>query len=107
MFRMRIAFNPGQKEVNAERMDEAVKSAVRAAVAADGLLSVRVIPKASVNRVSIADGRVRVHVAAPPDKGKANEAALALLAQALGVPRSAVALVRGRTARNKLFRVTL
>src|SRR3990172_4540426 len=47
--------------------------------------------------------RVRVH-AAPVD-GEANQALLALLARAFRVPRSAVTLVRGSHARDKLVRV--
>jgi len=47
--------------------------------------------------------RVRVH-AAPVD-GEANQALLALLARAFRVPRSAVTLVRGSHARDKLIRV--
>lgn len=82
-------------------MDEAVK----AAVSAEGMLAVRVTPKASSDRIAVEDGMVRIWVAAPPDEGKANKAAVALVAQALGVPRSAVELVRGETARRKLLRI--
>ena len=82
-------------------MDEAL----RAVVGADGKLAVRVTPKASGNRIMVADGAVRVWVTAPPDKGKANQAVIALIAKTLGVPKSAVALVRGETARQKLLRI--
>jgi hypothetical protein len=86
-------------------MDEAVKAAVKAAVSADGLLAVRVTPKASANRIAVAHGRMRVFVTAPPDKGRANEAALALIAKTLSVPKSAVTLVRGARAREKVFKI--
>lgn len=82
-------------------MDEAV----RAAVSAAGQLAVRVTPKASTDRIAAADGKVRVWVTAPPDKGKANKAVVALVAGALGVPKSAVTLVRGETGREKLLRI--
>jgi uncharacterized protein YggU (UPF0235/DUF167 family) len=36
-----------------------------------------------------------------PDKGRANAAAIALLAKLLGVPKSAVTLIAGDTARLK------
>ncbi len=42
---------------------------------------------------------------AVPDKGKANAAVIALLAKALGVPKSAITLVSGDTARQKTVRV--
>ena len=87
-------------------MDEAVRTAVRAMVSADGLLAVRATPKAAAERIAVAEGQVRVWVTAPPDKGKANKAVTALVAKALGVPKSAVVLVRGETAREKMLRVT-
>lgn len=75
------------------------------AVPADGMLRVRVTPKASRDRIE-ADGDVlRVWVTAPPADGKANAAVRALLARALGVPKSALTLVRGETARDKVFRI--
>ncbi len=86
-------------------MDEAVRAAVRAAVSADGMLAVRATPKAAAERIAVTDGQVRVWVTAPPDKGKANKAVIALVAEALGVPKSAVTLVRGEAAREKMLRV--
>lgn len=44
---------------------------------------------------------LKVRVAAPPVEGAANTALEALLAKALGLPRSAVAVARGQTARIK------
>lgn len=82
-------------------MDEALK----AAVSAEGMLAVRVTPKASAERIAVEEGRVRIWVAAPPDKGKANKAVIALVAKALGVPKNAIALVHGETAREKLLRI--
>lgn len=38
---------------------------------------------------------------APPDKGAANLAVIALLADALDLPRSAFTLISGQTARTK------
>jgi uncharacterized protein (TIGR00251 family) len=49
--------------------------------------------------------RLRVAVAAPPVDGKANEAVVRTLAEALGVPRSAVEIVRGEAGRRKTVRV--
>ncbi len=44
---------------------------------------------------------LKVRVSAPPVEGAANAALEALLANALGLPRSAVTVVRGQTARIK------
>ena len=49
---------------------------------------------------------LRLRVAAVPDKGRANAAVIALLARALGVPRSAVRVTAGETARLKTLAVT-
>lgn len=44
---------------------------------------------------------LRLRVAAVPDKGRANAAVIALLGKALGVPKSAIAVTAGETARLK------
>jgi len=48
---------------------------------------------------------LRVRVRAVPDKGKANAAVIMLVAKALDVPRSAVTLVSGDTARLKTIKI--
>ncbi|MCU1353589.1 MAG: hypothetical protein JWM05_2798 [Acidimicrobiales bacterium] len=48
---------------------------------------------------------LKVRVAAPPERGRANEAIAGLLASAFGVPAGAVELVRGETSRSKAFRI--
>lgn len=69
-------------------------------------IAVRVTPKASRNRVVVeADGAIRVYVTVVPEGGKANAAVVKLLAKALGVPKTQLSLLRGATARDKLFRI--
>lgn len=68
-------------------------------------IALRVTPKASRNVVKREDGQVRVYVTVVPEGGKANAAVVKLLSKALGVPKSRLELVRGATARDKLFRV--
>ncbi|MBI3671939.1 MAG: DUF167 domain-containing protein [Rhizobiales bacterium] len=76
------------------------------------LLSVRVTPKSSKDRIAglhrAADGAVSlaVKVAAPPDKGKANAAVTAILAKAAGLPKSALSIVAGETDRHKTILVS-
>ncbi|EYD74562.1 hypothetical protein Rumeso_03858 [Rubellimicrobium mesophilum DSM 19309] len=52
---------------------------------------------------TLADGTavLRLRVRAVPENGKANAAVIVLVAKALGLPKSAVALVAGDTARLK------
>ncbi len=47
-----------------------------------------------------------VFVSVPPEKGKANKAAIAILAKALKVPKSAISVAVGETARDKVFRIS-
>ena len=53
------------------------------------------------------DGRtvLRLRVSAVPDRGRANAAAVQLIARVLYVPKSAVRLVSGETARLKTLAV--
>jgi uncharacterized protein len=48
-------------------------------------------------------GSLRVSVTAAPEKGKANAAIAALLAEGLGCRSSAIALISGETSRQKRF----
>lgn len=75
-------------------------------------LFLRVTPNAGRNVISgvsqRADGRFAlvVKVSAPPDKGRANDAVIALIAKALGLPKSALAITSGHTARSKTLTIT-
>jgi len=70
-----------------------------------GLVTVRVVPKAGRTSVGIDDRGIVVRVRAAPEGGRATEEARRALAQALRVPRSAVALHRGTRSRAKVFEV--
>lgn len=50
-------------------------------------------------------GRLKVRLAAPPVEGAANDELVRVLAKALGVPRSAVTVVRGHASRAKTVRI--
>ena len=50
-------------------------------------------------------GRLKLKIAAPPVDNKANAHLLAWLAAQLGVPKSAVRLVRGESSRQKTVAV--
>ena len=67
---------------------------------------IRVQPKSSKDQVvGYREGVLQLRVTAPPDKGRANAAVLSMLAQALGVAKSRVRIVRGQTSRNKVVTV--
>jgi uncharacterized protein (TIGR00251 family) len=48
---------------------------------------------------------LKVSVSAPPEKGKANKAVLALLARWLALPKSQVSLLRGGKGRHKVIQI--
>ncbi len=69
-------------------------------------MDVVVQPRASREGVGpVVGDRLRVSVSAPPVDGKANEAVIRTLAEALGVPRGAVTILRGETGKRKTVRI--
>ena len=70
------------------------------------LLRVRLTPRAARSQIDGWDGDLlRVRVTAPPVEGRANDALLRLLAQALDVSPSRLRLVKGQTSREKVIAV--
>jgi len=75
-------------------------------VAGGAELDLLVQPRASRTRVvGEHDGRLKLQLAAPPVDGEANAALVEFVAEALGVRKSDVAIVRGDTGRRKTVRV--
>ncbi len=69
-------------------------------------LDVKVSPKASRNAVTGWMGEVlKISVTAAPERGKANDAVEQLLADALGLPRSAVTVVAGHSSKLKRVQI--
>jgi uncharacterized protein YggU (UPF0235/DUF167 family) len=74
-------------------------------------IAVKVTPKARKTCLqgivpSLDGPRLRIAVSAPPEGGKANQAACAMLAAALGVARSSVQVIAGLSSRSKLLLVS-
>ena len=69
-------------------------------------IALHIQPRASRTEVIGAHGdALKIRLAAPPVDGEANEELVRFLAKALGVPKSAVTIVRGATGRRKVVRV--
>ena len=67
-------------------------------------LDVLVVPGASREGCAgLLDGRLRIRVRAPPERGRANRAVADLLAARLGVRRSEIELVAGAASRRKTW----
>lgn len=69
-------------------------------------LAVHVSPKSARDEIVGWRGtELDVRVTVPPEGGKANAVACALIARSLGVPKSAVRVVRGESARHKQLEI--
>ena len=65
-------------------------------------IAVRVQPRASRSEVAGTYGdALKIRIAAPPVDGAANEELIAFLSKRLGIPKSAVTIVRGMQGRDK------
>lgn len=70
-------------------------------------LELKVVPRASRNEITgWLGGRLKVRVAAVPERGRANEALEGLLADALQLPRHAVRVVAGASTSRKLVEIS-
>lgn len=68
------------------------------------ILPVLAQPKAKKNAlVGTHDGRLKVAITQAPEKGKANDAIIKLLAKSLGLKRSQIELLAGATSSKKRF----
>lgn len=71
-------------------------------------LSIRVIPNASTSEVAGRDGQTwKIRLAAPAIEGKANEALIRFLADALDVAPSMIEILKGHGSKTKIVDVPL
>lgn len=70
-------------------------------------LQIRVIPRSPATAWAgqMADGSVKLKVAAVPEKGKANEELVRFLAREFGVPRDHIEIIAGASSHAKLVRI--
>lgn len=69
-------------------------------------LAVQITPNAKKSEViGVLDDALKLRLQAQPIEGKANEALVRYLADALSVPRSAVTITHGHTSKRKLVDV--
>lgn len=70
------------------------------------ILNIKVIPGASRDRIAGKLGdAIKVQVAAAPERGKANDAVINLIAGLLGLRRSEVQITRGHTQPRKVLEI--
>ncbi len=70
-------------------------------------LQLRITPRASRNEIVgiLNDGTIKIHITAPPVDDKANQALVEYLAEVLGVSKSRIDIVAGKSGRDKLVSV--
>jgi len=69
------------------------------------LLEIRVTPNASKNELIKTETGYKARIQSAPVDGKANDALIALLSKELGVLKSDIKIVRGKTSKNKLVSI--
>ncbi|MFA5247681.1 MAG: DUF167 domain-containing protein [Patescibacteria group bacterium] len=70
-------------------------------------IRVKVIPNSAKTEIKgeMADGTLKIAVAAPPEKGKANATLLGFLAKELSVSKNNIILISGASSRIKLIKI--
>lgn len=71
------------------------------------IFNIRVVPRASKTEiVGEYDGVLKVRIASPPVDGAANTELIKVLAKQFGVPKSAVEIMGGQTAKLKQIKIS-
>jgi hypothetical protein len=70
-------------------------------------IAVRVTPRATKNQIigALHDGTIKIHIAAAPTEGQANEELIEFLSSVLGVPKDHIEVVAGDMGRDKLISI--
>jgi uncharacterized protein len=70
-------------------------------------IKVKVIPGAPRTEIKdmMADGTIKIAIAAAPEKGKANQALIEFLAEEFGVRKNNIVIISGAGARIKLVKI--
>lgn len=73
------------------------------------MLTVRVVPNSSKTEIVgwMADGSLKIKLAAPPVDGKANQELIALLAKTCSSSKNEIEIVNGLTTKKKTIRLPL
>jgi uncharacterized protein (TIGR00251 family) len=84
-----------------------ILSADSSRIAIISLLKIKVVPGSSRNEIAGWLGEaLKVRVTANPEKGKANDAVISILAVTLRVPKKSVTIVAGTSSAQKLVKIS-
>lgn len=75
----------------------------------EAYFDVRVRPSVAKSQIigELEDGTLKIDLAAPAEKGKANEELIKLLAKELAVSRASIKIVAGKSEKKKLIKIKL
>ncbi len=70
-------------------------------------LKIKVIPKSPKSELveAMADGTLKIRIAAPPEKGKANTELIKFLSKHFNAPKEAITIVSGKNDPLKLVKI--
>ncbi|MFH0838693.1 MAG: DUF167 domain-containing protein [Candidatus Omnitrophota bacterium] len=69
------------------------------------LVTIKVIANAKKNALKEESGRIKVYVAAPPVKGKANKLLFEILADYFNVNKNKISIIKGEYSSTKVVQV--
>lgn len=71
-------------------------------------ITVKVKPNSRENSIKkLENGSFEAKVSVPPEKGKANQKVIELLAKELKIAKSRITLIKGETSKEKIFEADL
>lgn len=69
-------------------------------------ITARIKPNSKVEKVEVTgDKELRLAIKAPAKEGKANAAAIKLLSEYFGVPKSRISIIKGHASKNKVISI--
>jgi len=70
-------------------------------------IRVQIQPRSSKDQIiGLHNGRLKIKISAPPVDGKANQNLIEFIAKALGVSKSKIEIVKGRSSKLKTLRIS-
>jgi uncharacterized protein (TIGR00251 family) len=69
------------------------------------IIDIKVVPSAKKNQWKLEQGRLKCYLKSPPEKGKANNELIMLLAEILKIRPSAIIILSGATSRLKRIKI--
>lgn len=69
------------------------------------MFELKIIPNAKFVKIEQQGNTLKVHLTAPPEKGKANEQLIEVLSEHFSVKKSSVVLVSGAKSRKKFVEI--